>query len=207
MKQMKQGSLFVISAASGTGKTTLCHKLCEILSSVSLSVSYTTRSPRDGEINDVHYTFVDEDEFRKMIDEGDFVEWAHVHGNFYGTSKKRLEGMIKSGVDVLLDIDVQGSRQIREYYAESVLIFVFPPSMFELKKRLVGRMSESEGAIEKRLKKAREEFYEYKKYDYVILNDCVDDAMKVLSSIITAERLRVSKADHEWIEETFLREE
>jgi guanylate kinase len=158
--RQKRGSLFVVSAPSGTGKTTLCQKLREALPDLKFSVSYTTRKPREGEINDVHYTFVDEDEFRLMITDGEFVEWAQVHGNFYGTSKKRIEALMNEGLDVLLDIDVQGGGQIRAHFPDSVLIFVLPPSMDELKKRLSGRMTDSEDVINKRLVNAVDEIKE-----------------------------------------------
>ncbi|HSB52036.1 MAG TPA: guanylate kinase, partial [Dissulfurispiraceae bacterium] len=113
MTKALRGNLFVVSAPSGTGKTTLCERLLSSLSDIRESVSYTTRRPRPGEIQDVHYTFVDEEEFRSMITEGEFVEWARVHGNFYGTSKRRIEDLLNSGADVLLDIDIQGGSQIR----------------------------------------------------------------------------------------------
>jgi guanylate kinase len=205
--RQKRGSLFVISAPSGAGKTTLCQKLREIIPDLKFSVSYTTRKPRDGEINDVHYTFIDEDEFRSMAAEGDFIEWAEVHGNFYGTSKKRIEDAINNGFDIMLDIDVKGAKQIKEHFSESVLIFVLPPSMDILKERLVGRMSESEDFIKKRLKNALDETKEYKNYDYVIINDMLDDALKDMSAVIIAERVRTSKIEQSWIKENFLKQQ
>lgn len=205
--RQKKGSLFVISAPSGAGKTTLCQKLREIVPDVKFSVSYTTRKPRAGEVDGVHYSFVDEDEFRSMIAEGEFVEWAQVHGNFYGTSKRRIEVMINEGFDVILDIDVQGGRQIKEHFPDSVLIFVLPPSMDELKKRLTGRMSDAEDVIKKRLKNAADEIREYKNYDYVIINDNFDDALEEIVAIIIAERVRTSKIEKDWIKENFLEEE
>lgn len=203
MKQRK-GSLFVVSAPSGAGKTTLCWKLCDSLAGIKHSISYTTRSPRHGEINGVHYTFVDEDEFRSMITEGEFVEWAEVHGNFYGTSKKRIEDMTNEGYDVILDIDVHGARQIKEHSPDSVLIFVLPPSMEALKERLAGRKTDSEDVIKTRLRNAIGEIGEYKNYDYVIVNDSLDTALKELSSIVIAERVRISKMERDWIKENFL---
>ncbi len=202
MRQRK-GSLFVVSAPSGAGKTTLCRKLCDSLAGIKHSVSYTTRRPRPGEANDVHYTFVDEDEFRFMITEGEFVEWAAVHGNFYGTSKKRIEDMTGAGSDVILDIDVQGARQIKEHFPDSVLIFVLPPSMEALKERLTGRMSDSEDVIKTRLQNAIDEIKEYKNYDYVIVNDSLDNALKEISSIVIAERVKISKMEHDRIKENF----
>lgn len=205
--RQKRGNLFVVSAPSGAGKTTLCQKLREIIPDLKFSVSYTTRQLRSGEINNVHYTFIDEDEFREMVAEGEFVEWAEVHGNFYGTSKKRIEDIINSGFDVILDIDVKGARQIKEHFPESVLIFVLPPSMDILKKRLVGRMSESDEFIKKRLRNALDEIREYKNYDYVIINDMLDDALKEMTAIIIAERIRTSKIQQRWIKENFLNQQ
>ncbi|HTZ18057.1 MAG TPA: guanylate kinase [Dissulfurispiraceae bacterium] len=203
----KKGNLFVVSAPSGAGKTTLCRKAGEEVPGLLHSVSFTTRAPRPGEVQDVHYTFIDQDEFRAMICDGEFIEWAEVHGNFYGTSRGRIEAIIGSGNDVILDIDVQGARKIREYYPESTLIFVLPPSMDALEKRLFDRMSDSAEVIERRLKKAREEISEYKYYDYVIVNDLFEEAFEVFSSIIRAERSRLSKIDRKWIVEHFLKED
>ena len=203
----KKGNLFVVSAPSGAGKTTLCRKAGEEVPGLLHSVSFTTRAPRPGEVQDVHYTFIDQDEFRAMISDGEFIEWAKVHGNFYGTSRERIEAIIGSGNDVILDIDVQGARKIREYYPESTLIFVLPPSMDALEKRLFDRMSDSAEVIERRLKKAREEISEYKYYDYVIVNDLFEEAFGVFSSIIRAERSRLSKIDRKWIVEHFLKED
>lgn len=197
----------MVSAPSGAGKTTLCRKLMETVDDLKFSVSYTTRKPREGEINGIHYTFIDEDEFRSMITDGEFIEWAQVHGNFYGTSKKRIEDMMDKGFDVLLDIDVQGARQIREHFPDSVLIFVLPPSMDELKKRLLSRMTDSEDVIMKRLKNAKEEIRGYKNYDYVIINDLFDDALKEMVAIVIAERARTLKIDEELIREKFFKEE
>ena len=203
----KKGSLFVVSAPSGAGKTTLCRKAGQELQGLLHSVSYTTRGPRPGEIRDVHYTFIEQDEFRSMIADGEFIEWAEVHGNFYGTSKGRIEAIVNAGNDVILDIDVQGARQIREHYSESTLIFILPPSMPVLQQRLFNRMSDSPDVIERRLKKAREEISEYKYYDYVIVNDLFEEAFGVFASILIAERNRISKIDHEWIVEHFLKED
>ncbi len=197
----------MVSAPSGTGKTTLCNKAIEALPSLFSSVSYTTRQPRPGEIPDRHYSFIDQDEFRAMIDDGEFIEWAEVHGNFYGTSKSRIEAIIGRGNDVILDIDVQGARKIREHYPESILTFILPPSMEVLEKRLFDRRSDSLEVIARRLKKAREEINEYKYYDYVIVNDLLEEAFAAFSAIITAECNSINNMDHDWIREHFLKEE
>jgi len=203
----KKGSLFVISAPSGAGKTTLCNKLCECVPRMRHSVSYTTRVPRPGEINDVHYTFVDKETFQAMIADGVFVEWAEVHGNYYGTSKKRIEELADSGMDVILDIDVQGARQIKRGLSDCLYIFILPPSMEVLRKRLVDRMSDPDEAIGIRLKNAIMEVREYKNYDYVIVNDIMEDAFKELMSIVIAERACVTRIDHEWVQKNFFEEE
>jgi guanylate kinase len=205
--QIRKGSLFVVSAPSGAGKTTLCRRAGVELQGLMHSVSYTTRAPRPGEIPDVHYTFVDHDKFHVMVADGEFIEWAEVHGNFYGTSKGRIEVIVNAGNDVILDIDVQGARHIRERYPESILIFVLPPSLPALEQRLFSRMSDSAEVIERRLKKAREEIGEYKYYDYVIVNDLFEEAFGVFASIIAAERNRITKVDHHWIVEHFLKED
>ena len=197
----------MVSAPSGAGKTTLCNKAVEALPDLFSSVSYTTRQPRPGEIADRHYSFIDQDEFRGMIDDGEFIEWAEVHGNFYGTSKSRIEAVIGCGNDVILDIDVQGARKIREHCTESILTFILPPSLEVLEKRLFDRRSDSPEVIARRLKKAREEISEYKYYDYVIVNDLLEEAFAAFSAIITAERNSIDNMDHDWISEHFLKEE
>ena len=171
------------------------------------SVSYTTRAPRPGEINDVHYTFVGKDIFKAMIADGVFVEWAEVHGNYYGTSKKRIEELVDAGMDVVLDIDVQGARQIKRDLSDCLYIFILPPSMEVLRKRLVERMSDPDEVIGIRLKNAIMEVREYKNYDYVIVNDIVEDALEELMSIVIAERACVTRIDQEWIQKNFLEEE
>jgi guanylate kinase len=200
----RRGRLFVVSAPSGAGKTTLCNRAIAELPGLVASVSYTTRQARPGELQDVHYTFITQPEFRSMIERGDFAEWAEVHSNLYGTSRPRIEAVISGGGDIILDIDVQGARRIRESYPDSVLIFILPPSTEALKERLIGRMSDSEEVIERRLRNAREEIGEYKRYDYVIVNNVLERAYDVFRSIIMAERNKTGFIDHEWIEEHFL---
>lgn len=201
--RIKMGNLFVVSAPSGAGKTTLCRRLCEVLPDIRHSVSFTTRKIRPGEIDGVHYVFIDEEEFRSMINAGEFLEWATVHGNFYGTPRSKIIESIESGIDVVLDLDVQGARQIKEKYPDSKLIFILPPSMDELLKRLKGRMTDSKEVIRERMKKAKDEIIEYKNYDYVIVNDIFENALEELKSIVIAERSKIQKIDTNWILQTF----
>ena len=200
MEKKGKGSIFIVSAPSGTGKTTLCKQVIRKVDNIRPSVSFATRQPRSGEIPDEDYCFVSEEEFRAMVDRGDFVEWARVHGNFYGTSRRKLEELISAGYDVLLDIDTQGAQQIRKAFNNAVYIFILPPSMKELKHRLEGRMSNSAEDMNRRLERAVDEMREYKMYDYVIVNDIIETSLKKLEAIIISERLRSSKIDPHWIE-------
>lgn len=192
-----------MSAPSGAGKTTLCQRLSAILPALRHSVSYTTRPMRQGEVNNRDYTFVKEDTFRNMVKKREFVEWARVHGHLYGTSRKRLEGMLNKGIDVILDIDVHGARQIRKRYKEGVYIFILPPSMKVLRERLKKRMSNSKKEIETRLKRAVYEIKDYKRYDYVIINNIFEDAIEELKAIIIAEKTRTENIDPLWIGKNF----
>lgn len=177
--------LVVISAPSGAGKTSLCAKLLANVPNLVLSMSSTTRAPRGAEKNGVEYEFLSRQEFQSKIQAGRFAEWAEVHGNFYGTSKDTIERAFQAGNSVLLDIDVQGAKLIREAYpAESVLIFVQPPSIEELEKRLRGRGTESEENIQKRMKNARAELAEMLSFDHVIMNDEFERAAFELEAIV-----------------------
>ena len=200
MEKMSKGGIFIVSAPSGAGKTTLCKRIISTLDNIKPSVSLTTRMPRPGEIPDEDYRFVSEEEFRGMIDRGDFVEWARVHGNLYGTSRRKLEELVNAGYDVLLDIDTQGALQIRKSFNNAVYVFILPPSMKELKHRLEGRMSNSTEDINRRLQRAVDEIREYNMYDYVIVNDVIETSLRKLEAIIIAERLRSNKIDPHWIE-------
>ncbi|HXX57068.1 MAG TPA: guanylate kinase [Thermodesulfovibrionales bacterium] len=199
MIRKKSGNLFVVSAPSGAGKTTLCRQLISELPDIGHSVSYTTRFPRPREVSDRDYTFVDEGEFRKMIEDNEFVEWAKVHGNLYGTSRKRLYEMMGKGLDVLLDIDTQGARHFRASYENGVYIFILPPSLDVLRARLEGRMSDSPEEIALRMKRSVQEIGEYKNYDYVIVNDVFDEALTELKAVVIAERIKTERVDPEWI--------
>ncbi len=194
-----RGELFIVSAPSGAGKTTLCERVCAVIPRLKLSVSYTTRPRRKGEINNVHYTFISEKKFKSMIKKGEFAEWAVVHGNFYGTSMGRLTELVKRGYDIILDIDVQGARQIKRGIKNAVYIFILPPSMKVLERRLKSRKSDSAEVIKGRLEKAKEEILHYTNYDYVIINDKLEKAVKELQSIILAKRLKVSRFDSKWV--------
>jgi guanylate kinase len=195
-KHRRAGTLFVISAPSGAGKSTLCRELLRKVRGIKLSVSYTTRKPRKGEINNIHYTFISQKRFKNMINRGEFAEWAMVHGNLYGTSIKRLKKLNGEGYDIILDIDVQGAQQVKGKYKNAVYIFILPPSMKILKQRLMDRKTESEDAMTLRLKKAKDEISGYKEYDYVIINDKIARAYRDLESIIISTRLKTENMDH-----------
>src|SRR5512137_512938 len=156
----RQGVLFIISAPSGAGKTTLCKEVVDIFQNLRHSVSYTTRSPRPGEVHGRDYIFVSPAEFEKMISAGEFAEWAEVHGNLYGTAIKTLDEYRSRGIDVILDIDCQGARQLKERYGEGVFIFILPPSFHELRRRLDVRNSDSDEVKERRIRNAADEIKE-----------------------------------------------
>lgn len=202
-----RGNLFVVSAPSGAGKTTLCQSLGSVLPGIKHSVSYTTRKPRPSEVNDRDYTFVQEAEFRRMIETGEFAEWAEVHGNLYGTSKKRIDELREGGTDVILDIDTQGARKIRDVYKDGIYVFILPPSMKALRERLQARMSDTVGEIEKRLRRARDEIADYRNYDYVIVNSVFEEALGELEAIVRAKRARTENIEQSWVEDRFLKEE
>jgi len=206
-EKRNRGSLFIVSAPSGAGKTTLCRKVLSTLPHLKFSVSYTTRQPRKGEVNDREYTFIRRDEFTGMIKKGDFIEWAEIHGELYGTSKKRLDELLAAGNDVLLDIDIQGASQVRKKSREGVYIFILPPSLKVLRTRLEKRMTDSQANIKKRLKAALSEIKEYTAYDYVIMNDVLNDAVRVLEAIVIAHRARRKKINPVWIKRTFFSKE
>jgi guanylate kinase len=203
-QKSNRGSLFIISAPSGAGKTTLCKKIAETVDNLRQSVSFTTRQPREGEVNNVDYTFIGKKEFMKMVEAGDFIEWAEVHGNLYGTSGSRLHELMDSGYDVLLDIDTQGAKQIRNSRNKGVFVFILPPSMTVLRERLEKRKSNTKDDMERRLCRAKDEIRDYKMYDYVIVNDVLRSSVKRLEAVITAERLRNENIDPCWIEKNFL---
>lgn len=187
------GNLYIVSAPSGAGKTSLVKALLQNGVDLSLSVSYTTRPARPGEVDGRDYHFVSREGFEQRLKQGEFLESAQVYGNFYGTSKKWINEALGAGRDILLEIDSQGARQVREVFPASVAIFVLPPSLEVLEARLRNRAQDSLEVISQRLASARDEISHVGEYDYVILNDRIDRALEDLKCIVQAERLRVEK--------------
>jgi guanylate kinase len=190
MSSERRGRLFIVSAPSGTGKTTLVERLVPGLPDLVLSRSFTSRPPRDGECDGVDYNFISRDQFERMIGAGDFLEHADVFGNYYGTSASETERVLARGQDVMLVIDVQGARQVRLRGFDSVGIFVLPPSYAVLVERLRRRSKDSEAQIQRRLEVARSEVGAVTEYDYVVINDELEMAVGRLRCIIQAERAR-----------------
>ena len=188
-----RGLLFVISAPSGTGKTTLVERLVQILPNLRMSRSYTSRALRAGEREGVDYHFITRTAFEGMIDENAFLEWADVFGNLYGTAASDVQLLIDSGQDVVLVIDVQGARQVRQRGTDHTAVFVMPPSYQVLERRLRGRSTEPEAALQRRLETARAEVSSYREYDYVVVNDDLESTVVRLQEIIAAERSRVHR--------------
>ena len=184
---MGKGKLFVLSGPSGAGKSTVIREATAGRDDICFSVSVTTRKPRPGEVDGREYFFVDPKDFDRMIEDGELLEYAEYVANFYGTPRSYVQQKLDEGKNVILDIEVQGARQVHEKMKEAVMIFVIPPSMEELKRRLVSRGTETDRAIEARLIRAAQEYSEAEFYDYIIINDDVETAAKEFSSIITAE--------------------
>ncbi|WP_342130710.1 guanylate kinase [Hydrogenophaga sp. OTU3427] len=184
------GNLYVVAAPSGTGKSSLVKALMELDSHIAPSISHTTRAPRGQEVDGREYHFVDNATFDRMVAEGAFVEWAHVHNNRYGTSRAGIEAMIGQGMDVVLEIDYQGALQIKKMFANAVLIFILPPSWAELRSRLQRRAEDSPDTIELRLRNAAEEVAQVREFDFVIINDSFDRALFDLKAIAHAQRLK-----------------
>jgi len=190
---MVNGDLFIISAPSGAGKTSLIFALLDLIPNLYVSVSNTTRSMREGEINGVNYNFVTRDHFQKLIDDGQMLEYAEVFGNYYGTPEHQIKQHLEQGTDVILEIDWQGASQVRKLMPQARSIFILPPSKEVLRERLIKRATDNSATIEKRLHKAKEEMSHYLEYDYVIINDDFKRASHELAAIFTATRLNVQK--------------
>ena len=194
MSSRTRGLLFVVSAPSGAGKTTLVEHLVQILPNLRKSRSYTSRPARAGEADGVDYNFVSRPEFQQMIDERAFLEWADVFGNFYGTCEADAQARLAQGTDLVLVIDVQGARQVRERCPDTVGVFVMPPSFDVLEQRLRGRSKDTEEAMQRRLLTARAEVAAFTEYDYVVVNDALDACVDRLRAIVLAERARLACA-------------
>ena len=183
------GKLFIITAASGTGKTSLVKELLATTDNLTVSVSHTTRAPRPGESDGTHYHFTTVDAFKQMIDESAFLEYAQVFNNFYGTTRQAVERLLHEGVDVILEIDWQGALQVKEKFSDAVMIFILPLSRDALRSRLSGRGQDSDEVIEKRLAGSLTEMRQYDKFDYVVINDDFAEALADLQTIIKSHRL------------------
>jgi guanylate kinase len=189
----QRGQIFVIIAPSGTGKTTIIRAVRENVSGIAYSVSHTTRRPRDGEAEGKHYHFVTRKDFEKMIDEHQFVEWAHVYGHLYGTSYSSMESELSSGEDLLLDLDIQGAEAIKRHFPESLSIFILPPSMEALEQRLRGRATNDREDIDLRMKKAAEEIRRCGEYDFIVVNDNLAQTVREIEAIIISQRARAKR--------------
>mgnify|MGYP002480521231 CR=1 FL=1 len=201
---MSQGLLIVLSGPSGVGKGTVCSRLRSLVPELVYSVSATTRPPREGEVDGVHYFFKTREQFRAMIEAGELLEWAEYVGNYYGTPRSFVQRTIEGGRDIILEIDVQGALKVKDQFPEAVLIFLLPPSLEELRRRIVGRGTESEEAIRSRMAAALEELKLMKHYDYAVVNDTPEAACGRIQSILTAERSRRWRYDpvvESWLKE------
>ena len=194
---MNKGTLLVLSGSSGVGKSTIIAQVLEQRPELYFSVSCTTRAPRPGVVDGVNYTFISREEFQARIERGEFLEYAEYVGNYYGTSMTVIREKLEQGVDVLLDIEVQGAAKVRERLPDAASVFIVPPSFEELAQRLRGRGTDSEEKIQKRLETARREAKEIKNYDYIVVNDTVDHAAQEVLAILTAQGCRKERRIHE----------
>lgn len=188
---MARGQLYILSAPSGAGKTSLVNALVEDNPGITVSISHTTRAMRPGEINGVNYHFVSQQDFSRLVEQDGFLEYAQVFDHFYGTSKSSIEDQLSSGLDIILEIDWQGARQIREQIQDTVSIFIMPTSQDALHDRLMRRGQDDQATIERRMRDAVSEMSHYDEYDYLIINDAFDRALAELQAIFTAQRTRV----------------
>jgi len=198
------GLLLVLSGPSGVGKGTVCKALRERMNEIVYSVSATTRQPRAGEVDGVNYFFKSKEEFQKMIEEDQLLEWAEYVGNYYGTPRRFVEETLASGRDVILEIEVQGALQVKEKFPQGIFLFLAPPDLTELQNRIVGRGTETEESIRNRMAMAKAEIELMDKYDYVVVNDVIDTACEKINAIITAEHLKKERQIHKfrkWIKE------
>ena len=196
VKRKKTGTLIVLSGPSGAGKGTICNELLKQVDTLSLSISMTTRSPRGNEVDGKDYYFVTKEQFEEDIKKDNFLEYAKVHGdNYYGTPKRKVEESLASGKDIILEIDIQGALEVKEKMEESIFIFIMPPSMRELKDRLIKRNTESKDKIIERFKNAYKEINEVTKYNYIVINDEVQNAVDKVKAIILAEKCRVDRIE------------
>lgn len=189
----KRGNLFIVSGPSGAGKGTITRKVLAKREDVKLSVSVTTREPRNGELEGINYYFKEKETFKKMIENNAFLEYASVYNNFYGTPRDKVLESIENGESVILEIDIQGALQVKQKYDDAIFVFILPPSMAELKKRIIGRGSETDESLKTRMLSAFEEISYMEKYDYFIINDNLERAVDEMDSIITAESCRVQQ--------------
>ena len=192
-RQASLGCLFIVAAPSGAGKTSLVRALLAQRPGVELSISFTTREPRPGEENGVDYFFVSVAQFEAMRASGDLLEWAQVHGNFYGTSRQWIEGRIQQGADILLEIDYQGAAQVRQMFSDAIGVFIAPPSIAQLRERLIKRGQDSPPVIAARLSAAEHELKQIKQFEYVIINQDFASALGQLVAVVDAARLRFAK--------------
>jgi guanylate kinase len=190
-----RGTLFVVSSPSGGGKGTIIRHVLDVVSNLSYSVSFTTRAPRNNELNGREYFFINRQVFEEMVAAGEFLEWACVHGNFYGTAKRQVTEETGAGTDIVLEVDVQGAASVRELPLDSVSVFILPPSFEVLRERLITRGTDSPEELEVRLRNAPNELRQYSAFDYVIINDEVERAAGQLAAIIHAERARCSRQE------------
>jgi guanylate kinase len=187
------GQIYVVSGPSGVGKSSIIQAVRQRIDGLRYSVSHTSRKPRGREVDGVDYHFVGRQGFRRMIDQGEFVEWAKVYDDYYGTSRAAIQGDMDKGLDVIMDVDVQGAKNVKKAFAESVLIFILPPSLEVLKERLRHRGTEDEGVMTRRVEKAAKEIQNCVWYDYLVFNDLLEEAVEEAKSIIIAERCKRSQ--------------
>lgn len=215
IKDNGNGLLIVISGPSGAGKGTICKRIIDEMDNVKLSISMTSRDKRGVEVDGVDYYFVSKEEFEKRIENNEFLEYAIVHNNkYYGTPKSKIEENLKEGISVILEIDIQGALKVKELVKNAIFIFIMPPSMKILKERLINRNTETEDKILERFKTAYKEINEYKKYNYVVVNDNIEEAVEKVKSIILSEKCRVDRiediyldTDEEVVHETLMEKE